>query len=215
MGADAFYRWEHRTFPWHFKVHIRGEFRRDLTQELARAWKAPIMGNIRLNKNGGGEGGLGIIRLPKAGWHCPLGLIVHELCHSIVGKKNGRWHGREFRVEYIRRMAEVRRTDLLARCMKRVREKQRRRLEEGIKGARRAARREERKEALKAKRKTLDYRIQRRLDQIVRLKRKIKGLQSRLKTARRSLVALERSKIRKEIEEQNAGAAKDARDGLL
>ena len=68
-------------------------------------------------------------------------------------------------------------------------------LAEKLAGKRQAA--VERESQLRAARGSIDHKIERRRQQVQRLERKIKALTTRLKTARRSLSALERVKAKK------------------
>lgn len=71
-----------------------------------------------------------------------------------------------------------------------------------LKKQQRESEREQRQAAKAAAKNSHEYRIAKRWEQIWRLERKIKALNTRLKSAKRSLGALERAKVRKDEDER-------------
>lgn len=110
--------------------------------------------------------------------------VIHELGHRVEALKKGppqtgRWHGK-FHMRFVSKAAKWCRTSGI--------------LEKIVLGLSEKEKRIKEKEVLAASGPSLNQRILSRQLQVKRLERKVKMLTTRLKTARRSLSALERAK---------------------
>ena len=208
MGAEKFYRWERMAFPWHWKVKVAPDLRVPLTLWLARHWKIPIWGNVQLTTRGGGRGGIGIIKLPRAGYQCSLGLIIHELAHPYNTDRNGesvRSHGAKFRQGMIKLLCETRSFKLVKKAVEQIRKNREESFHKGKAIAIREEKRIARVQAAKAHRKSREFKIARLKDRAKKLRTRIKRLTTNLKSAERSLRAYEKS------EKAAAAAAQEVR----
>lgn len=188
------YQWEHERFKWEQRILIRPEYRRLLTERLAKHWGIKV--RVDFTKRNGGECVNGwIIKLPTSNNRCPLGVILHEIAHAYDSQKYGnRGHEKTFRnclsliyhqsrpMLRVLLLAVKAEAKMLAMEQKAAAEKQATKIESG-------AIRQASREAL---RKSPAFKMERLRIRIKRLESRAKRIGTLLKSAKRSLSAMER-----------------------
>ena len=204
------YDWEHKTWPWHQKVRIGT----DLQAAVARG-VAGLFGIRDLEVRFGGRSisrayGTRSIRL--AGGRdgtVPLGVILHEVAHLVNARLyGGDGHRGTFRKALIKVYCESQAG--LSRVLRSAKAAADSERAAGERVAARAARDAQRRADRKAERGTTEHRADLAAKRVVRLERRIKRLTTMLKSARRSLAALDRSLELKRRAAEALGVAANA-----
>lgn len=201
MSADKCYAWEHEKFPWHYRIRIAPEHRWAVATELSKRFGIKDM-RVQLDRRGGGEAFVmeRRIRLPSHRYGCSLGLILHEIAHVydwIHYEGNG--HRASFKKAMIKLSIETRMYRHLIPIYAKIRQEraevmkrrvaQSERSQRVIAAADRAA---QRKIALKAEKKTPEYRLASAKARSKALATRIKRLVTAQRKADRQVRALER-----------------------
>ena len=203
------YEWEWKQFPWQWAVQIKPEYRRLVTQALAKHWGLGYVEVVE-NKRSGGHAwvwpGRSTSRIalpaPKYRHSCPLGLIVHELAHVYDCRNNGgTGHRASFKTSLIKLQVEVRAYRLLPPIFNAIRVEKadaKKRSEQACATAiARAGRLEERRIAAHSP----AGKLQRVQERAKRLRTRIKRLSTALRKAERQERRLERLAAPMEIQE--------------
>lgn len=193
MAAHKTYEWEHRQFPWHWKVRIKPQFAAILTDKLARRFGVATRVELTNRSWGRYHHGIHLITLPSSG--CSLGMICHEIAHAVNDRLyRGKGHTGTFKRALIKVMVEAK--PMLPAVFRELRATMASLAKDQQRLIDRAIRAEQQKKRAKEMKKTPAYRIEQRRRQVKKLETRIKRLQTALKRARRSLGALERHSLR-------------------
>lgn len=196
MSYLKIYQWERQAFPWQHSVHIKPQWRRRLTQELAKHWG---LGHVSISETSRGGGrawpqrNLIMLPSPNYRWSCPLSLIVHELAHLYDFKHyGGNGHRASFKKSVIKLYVEVRAYRLLPPIFAQMRREDAEAKERAVQAMATATKRALRTEMVKQVKKTVPYKLQQVQARQKRLRTRIKRLQTALKKADRQARTLEK-----------------------
>jgi len=201
MSADKTYSWEKGQFKWHFGIQIKPEDRWRVATELAKRFGIKDL-RVMLDRRGGGSAYVmeRRIRLPTHRYSCSLGLIIHEIAHVYDWVHyEGNGHRASFKKAMIKLSIETRMYRYLIPIYAQIRKERAEsraaynaRVERSQRAMAAADRAVGRKIALKAEKKTPEYRLASAKARSKTLATRIKRLQTAQKKADRQVRALER-----------------------
>lgn len=188
------YEWERMKFSESYQTSILPEYRIPLTRAIAKHYGLDV--RVMLSTRGRGLATTWGIDLPKPGYDCALGLIIHEVAHHLSRDYRAHrvGHSQKWKTAVIKIQVESK--YFLPAMLKKIADELTAARAKYQKQAIRQIKVAERKVEVKAYRKTRGYRIEQTVKRIANLERKVKGLTSRLKSAKRSLAALQRAEIK-------------------
>lgn len=195
------WKWEQTTFPKQYKIEIKPAFRIRLIKKLGA-----MFGVHRIEVSLNCSDGRGWCRktfwgqqvsLPRETAKCSLAVIIHELAHaySNTNESEAVHHDKRFRRNLIKIMVES--WKMLPGIFREIRNEQAAATEAMNAKATSEIRKAERKAQINQERKGYPYRIAKVQERIKRLERKKKSIETRLKSARRSLSVLQRLEVSK------------------
>lgn len=194
MGAEKTYAWERDKFPWHHRVNILPEYRREVTCRLAEAFGLRGIYPTFVTR-GGGMAVLerGIIKLPRDCYDCALSTIVHEIAHHFDYKHfGGNGHRASFKKSLIKLMVEVRVYKMLIPIFAKIRQDAKDKAKASAAAAVSYSKKLQREADLAARRKTPAYKLEKVLVRAAILRTRIKRLSTALKKAERQAKAIGR-----------------------
>lgn len=183
------YEWERAKWPWHQKVRVRSEFVEEFAAQLAYYF-TKYRPAVRRTHGHTARGGQTILIFPKG--RIRLGTILHEVAHHVNmwTYKGGNEHTGTFRQALIKVYSEfpsaARYAAPKAAALFKLERSAQRRLAEKLN------REIERKTATVARKKTLEYKLERVLVRVKKLRTRQKRITTALKSAERSARQYER-----------------------
>jgi hypothetical protein len=201
------YAKEHRQFPEEQKIDIPYPERKFLPHIIAKRFGITNIGvelNMRKPNSGRAQSHIlrTFIRLPKPSLPCCLGVIYHEIAHIVNDRKfhnHPNYHGGHlgtFRTALIKVYCEAKQFIGQARAEAQAMVAEER--AELDKASQAYQKKIQQKKAIKAMRKTPEYKMQKLRERIKRLESRAKRISTLLSSARRSLAAYNRNLAKKE-----------------